>query len=142
MSSIQRSKSAPHVAPLQPFLTPRPGDALRGDRPRIRRHNTSLALTDMPASRPRSGYATPRAERAEDPFSLGGFFPPPRPGGDAPAEGEWTWLREDDGLLPREADWRDDEYAPSVDKAEDEHTGEVIRQEDKLGVLSLCACTV
>ncbi|GJE85731.1 hypothetical protein PsYK624_018100 [Phanerochaete sordida] len=141
MSSIQRSKSAPLVAPPQPFLASRCDDdsALRAHRPRIVRHKTSLALTELSA--PRSGYQTPRGERIDDPFSLGGFFPSHFAGVDSPSEMEWQWLREDDlHELPLEHTHEEDvAQVPSFDKAEDEETGRVIRREDKLGVLSLRA---
>lgn len=148
MSSLQRSQSAPSVAALQPFLAAaRDGGTPRDARPRITRHHTSLALTtDVPGpSAPtRSGYSTPRGERTEDPFSLGGFFPSQLPGNEGQAE-EWTWLREletDEETHPTPPDdaWLGYEGLPTLDKTEDDEAGEVIRREDKLGVLSFRKC--
>ncbi|EKM61227.1 uncharacterized protein PHACADRAFT_190378 [Phanerochaete carnosa HHB-10118-sp] len=109
----------------------------------LTRHKTSLALTELasPRSLARSGYQTPRAERVEDPFSLGGFFPPRLAGTDTPRT-EWSWLRGDEmdatELQLGHSDERLElEQFPTFDKAEDEETGRVIRHEDKLGVLSL-----
>lgn len=148
MSSLQRSQSAPSVAPLQPFLAAaRGGDTPRAARPRITRHHTSLALsTDLagPSASARSGYSTPRGERAEDPFSLGGFFPSQLPGNDGQAE-EWTWLREletdeESDPTPPDDAWLADGGLPTLDTTADDEAGEVIRREDKLGVLSFGEC--
>ena len=143
MSSIPRSKSAPHVgAPLQPFLAPKREPV----RPQLPRHRTSLALTEFitPSQNPpRSGHHTPRSERAEDPFNLGGFFPPPFPLAEngLGEDEEWQWLRGDDNPAPEEQaveDWKNlHTEVPSLDESEDEDTDELIRQEDKLGILSI-----
>ncbi|KAI0094951.1 hypothetical protein BDY19DRAFT_915520 [Irpex rosettiformis] len=149
MSTLQRSKSTPHVAPHLPFLIPSgsrlPPHASRTKVP-IRRHQTSLALTDL-ASRStslRSGHHTPRTE--DDPFSLGGFFPsalavstPERP------EPEWTWLHAEQDTTKADRTDEDEEVEgddgtrPHVmfDRAQDVRTAEMILREDKLGVLSL-----
>ena len=144
MSAIQRSKSESSVTAVQPFLAPRNGDALRAHRPQIVRHCTSLALANVSGSRSAtcSGYQTPRTERIEDPFSLGGFFPPQLPGTENPTD-EWAWLREDretdsdSDQPPHDGVWSTDGYEPRFGKAEDEEAAQTIRLEDKLGVLSL-----
>ncbi|KIP12494.1 hypothetical protein PHLGIDRAFT_260121 [Phlebiopsis gigantea 11061_1 CR5-6] len=130
MSSLQRSQSAPSVAALQPFLAA----ARVADCPHRTRHHTDLAGPSAPT---RSGYSTPRGERTEDPFNLGGFFPSQLPGNEAQAE-EWTWLRALETDEERHPTPPDDAYGelPTLDKAEDDEAGEVIRREDKLGVLS------
>lgn len=147
MSTLPRSKSAPSVTPpQQPFLASQAGNALRPHRPRVVRHHTSLALTDLsgPSSATRSGQQTPRGDRTDDPFSLGGFFPPQLPGNDAPTA-EWTWLREhaageDDAAMVHDEAWLEELHlVPTLGKTGDEATGELIRREDKLGVLSLRA---
>ena len=145
MSAIQRSKSAPTVAPPQPFLASHGSDdVIRTSRPRVVRHKTSLALTELatPRSAPRSGYRTPHAERVEDPFSLGGFFPSHLPGTESPAQ-EWNWLKDDEieaveAQAAQNDEWSERALPPTAfDKAEDEEAARVIRREDKLGVLSL-----
>lgn len=144
MSAIQRSRSAPSVAPPQPFLASHGSDnALLTHRPRIVRHKTSLALTETVSARPaaRSGYQTPRTERIEDPFNLGGFFPSHLVGTESPRV-EWNWLRGDEAdavesHTEHDEAWSAHDRVPIFDKAEDEETGRVIRREDKLGVLSL-----
>lgn len=140
MSAIPRSRSAPHVgAPLPPFLAPKH----ESKRPQLPRHRTSLALTELYTSYtpPRSGYYTPRAERAEDPFNLGGFFPSlPVAETRLEEDEEWQWLRGDDALVSNERrpveDWEKSE-GPFLEKSEGEETDEIIRREDKLGVLSI-----
>lgn len=146
MSNLQRSQSTPHVAPQQPFLIPSasPKAHLHASaRPRIRRHQTSLALTDLVSrSSSHSGHHTPRTE--DDPFNLGGFFPSALAAGTPErSEAEWNWLHADedtvaeDRINEEEAD--DGRSSPHVmfDRAEDARTAEMILQEDKLGVLSL-----
>lgn len=146
MSNLQRSQSTPHVAPQQPFLIPSasPKAHLHASaRPRIRRHQTSLALTDLVSrSSSHSGHYTPRTE--DDPFNLGGFFPSALAAGTPErSEAEWNWLHADedtvaeDRINEEEAD--DGRSSPHVmfDRAEDARTAEMILEEDKLGVLSL-----
>jgi hypothetical protein len=143
MSAIRRSKSEPSVAPAKPFLASTYSRGLQAHRPRILRHHTGLVLADTPgpSSATCSGYHTLRVERTEDPFSLGGFFPPQLSGTESPTE-EWTWLRERDARdesdqFSQDGDWSTDGYRPRFDGTEDEETGKTIRREDKLGVLSL-----
>ncbi|KAI0687763.1 hypothetical protein BC835DRAFT_1419673 [Cytidiella melzeri] len=138
MSNIQRSKSTPHVAPLQPFLVPSGSKThLAAAKPRIRRHQTSLALTDLVP-----GHRTPRTE--DDPFSLGGFFPSPAERPDA----VWNWLHvQEDSVADVTTEETEDEDGVGgdgtrrahvmFDHAEDQRTAEMILREDKLGVLSL-----
>lgn len=168
MSNIQRSRSAPQVGPLEPFLV---SDQARSrehtlPHPRIRRHHTSLALTELATpSSSRSGYQTPRADRTEDPFSLGGFFPSQLAPAPVYSDAEWAWLRtadddvgdvvEGDSVRGRsdgtsaayrgpdsneeEEEDEEDGFTPRnmLDNAEDLKMGEMIMREDKLGVLSI-----
>lgn len=48
-------------------------------------------------------------------------------------------LETDEGTGPASQDhaWTEDGHLPTLDETEDEETGEMIRREDKLGVLSL-----
>ena len=106
---------------------------------------------------PASPY-TPRVER-EDPFSLSGFFPASLSALERPeADQEWDWLHhhadddddEDGGEEREDAAYRsgrvspisesDDEWnvpTPCSPDVEDLLTGDAIRREDKLGILTL-----
>jgi hypothetical protein len=147
MASLPRSLSTPHVAQQQPFLvasSSQPSSAARAA-PRIRRHHTSLALTDLVARR--TGHQTPRSE--DDPFSLGGFFPSPLAVRTPEhSDAEWTWLhaQQQDAFEAEERlEAEEGEHDGSgchvmFDRAQDVKTAETIKQEDKLGILSL-RCT-
>ncbi|KAI0348390.1 hypothetical protein BDW22DRAFT_80743 [Trametopsis cervina] len=145
MSNLPRSKSTSHVAPAQPFLVPGGSKTTAQGRPLIPRHRTSLALTELTSSSSRSGHQTPRTDR-EDPFSLGGFFPPQlsTTTPDRP-DTEWGWLRNDEAAIQedliRENEFEEDDETilshVMFDRTEDLRTGEMILQEDKLGILSL-----
>ncbi|KAF9462131.1 hypothetical protein BDZ94DRAFT_1262011 [Collybia nuda] len=122
--SLQRSKSAPH--PISGL--------------------TSLPRTaSFHYKQAKTGHATPlhtpRIEK-EDPFSLSGFFP--RIYGN---EDEWRWLRDEQqwvgsekvaGPTEEEEEEEEEKYRVIFGQAESENTTrEMIKDEDKLGVLSL-----
>jgi hypothetical protein len=128
MSSIQRSKSTPHV---QNVLS-------SASLPRAFSHST-LTKHFTPtrwAPTQHSSHLSPSRvdEEPEDPFNLSGFFPVyPR---QTNREASWAWLR----LKP-------DESEPSLSSDEDEEdvavheledgVEETLRKEDKYGVLRL-----
>ena len=138
--SVSRSKSASHLAGLDPSQRALPSEA----RPKLPRHRSALAVSST--SHFVSAY-TPRVER-EDPFSLFGFFPSTistalaEPG----VQQEWDWLHSTDeedqdfsGLVSPISEGSDDWDIPTPcsPEAEDALAGDAIRQEDKLGVLAL-----
>lgn len=148
--SIPRSKSAPHVGPIQSHPDPL---AKVDNKPRIVRHSSALVVTSLAttSSRHGSGRQSPRVEREEDPFSLSGFFPSQLALSNKLHVGGWKWLRsedDDDSTGEYEAftgyvspvSEEDDEWMPSTPifhHQEEERTLEAIKQEDKLGILSL-----
>lgn len=149
---IPRSQSTPHVAGTQPFLS----HALtlntgRIDRPKFTRHRSALALSESTSAAASSGRHTPLAER-DDPFSLTGFFSPGLSVTDE-SSSTWDWLRDDthaethsrfmasgcvSPISEEDADLlASKSLSPIFDKLRDQLAGETIREEDKLGILSL-----
>jgi hypothetical protein len=120
---MQRIQSAPtFVAPPSAYGTPRPS---------IKRTKTSVDFLVEHASRPVRRTAS---VNAEDAFGYGGFFPA------SARESEFGWVREevehngelDDGLEAAG-------MAADEDEAAYAHPGALIRGEDRLGVLAICA---
>ncbi|KAA1468729.1 hypothetical protein DENSPDRAFT_878359 [Dentipellis sp. KUC8613] len=140
MSNIQRSKSAPHVSGLAPLVE-------KAQRPQLgpRRTKTTLDFLEAfpQARRVPSGYTTPRSDR-EDPFNMGGFFPPQLRTDEEAAE--WRWLKDEEaddeaeGSHTVETAASDDDAASGESlfgEVEEANADAVIRDEDKLGILSI-----
>ena len=153
--SILRSRSTPHVNPQEPFLS----HAARPARPQIPRHRSAFALSDSSPAAGSSAHHTPHSERVEDPFSLSGFFSPGLSVTDQPSDSTWNWLRgdEDDSGMDSELRYMasgcvspiseedgepftEENSALLFDKLRDRLATDAIREEDKLGVLSLREC--
>ncbi|TFK36817.1 hypothetical protein BDQ12DRAFT_226172 [Crucibulum laeve] len=119
--SISRSKSAPHtIVSMTPSRLARSGS-----------HQYLPGENWGQSSR--GTKVTTRRERG-DPFSLLGFFPVSLTG--IESEDEWQWLREEER--------RDEKYEGGTSRSQsifgekdEKGTGEAIKGEDKLGVLSL-----
>ncbi|KAF7799252.1 hypothetical protein EIP86_010484 [Pleurotus ostreatoroseus] len=158
---IPRSQSTPHVAGTQPFLAPHALTLNTGrpERPKLPRHRSALALSESTSAAASSGRHTPLSERTEDPFSLTGFFSPGLSVTDESCT--WDWLRARDDDTHADADSKfmasgcvspiSEEDAdllatqglsPIFDKLRDQLAAEAIREEDKLGILSVREPTV
>ncbi|OCH94784.1 hypothetical protein OBBRIDRAFT_722179 [Obba rivulosa] len=150
--AFTRSKSASHVyndsyspSDLTPLAssstTPYPSQGSRG---RLARPGSSIELTSvrLDSRRSTTPYAL-RTERPESPFNLDGFFPSHVgvPGGNR--DGSWDWLHGSETTYehaaPTSPSSENDDEWPRTPRTElDEGaTRDLIRREDKLGVLSL-----
>ncbi|RDB28625.1 hypothetical protein Hypma_015636 [Hypsizygus marmoreus] len=115
--ALQRSKSAPHAIPaLLPPSLPR-----------------SSSFHTMPEAAKRAPIKH-EPPVAEDPFSLAGFFP------SSLGEEKWAWLRED--IREQDGEWKTgDEDGTTVvcglNGELEKLTRDAIKDEDKMGVLSL-----
>jgi hypothetical protein len=125
---MQRSQSTPNVGVRRAQLQPQ----------RPRRTKTSIDFLTVP---PRHAL---HREKCVDPFSLGGFFPTsPRqsdqePSGwwrDGPQEGAEEFARE----LVMDSDSGLEGSQDALFGREDQPAEELIKREDKLGVLTVCA---
>ncbi|PSR75889.1 hypothetical protein PHLCEN_2v8803 [Hermanssonia centrifuga] len=156
--SLNRSKSTPEVAPPQPFLRQDIPAKNRG-RPQMHRQRSESALSDVRQSipSPPRHYRPARERRTEDPFSLAGFFPSetlfaPSQHFDSDSEEPWLWLQEYEGAGERDIENSSPVLLPLADfpvqgsssshilaKTEDTdfEWDDAIRQEDKLGILSM-----
>lgn len=165
--ALSRSKSAPHVPGQAIKFTAPSGSSSR--HAQMQRRASAFAVSSPSVrsvyeSPARTGQQSPRVERRDDPFSLGGFFPSSLAAvHDRQENVEWAWLYEEDEseevlaqspvprssgyTTPSSTDWEEDEWAlpstppvPMFDRGEDEICGETIKREDKLGILSLGMC--
>lgn len=149
--SVPRSRSVPHITLQTTNLSTASSSsqpAERHARPHLPRHRSAVALSS--SSHHLVPVYTPRVER-EDPFSLSGFFPANFAALEHPeAEQEWDWLRVTDDSDAGDDDHRsgrvspisesDDEWTvptPCSPDVEDALTGDAIKREDKLGILTL-----
>ena len=127
---MQRSQSTPNVSvrptAVQPHQAPR---------------RTKTSIDFLVAAPPSTIYK----ERCEDPFGLAGFFPPRPRTSDQEQSGWWRdESPEDDSEESRELT-NDDGSALGFQRAlfstrEEQQAETIIEHEDKLGVLSICAC--
>ncbi|TFK77203.1 hypothetical protein BDN72DRAFT_830366 [Pluteus cervinus] len=115
--ALQRSKSAPHPLSSLPTTTTTPAVLQR-----------SLSSHDIVHSGTGNCIKHVQQTDRRDPFNLSGFFPAMR-GGRA-----WNWLQEEDTEQGSGDTKLEDSM--SSDMA-DGHVEEIIKHEDKMGVLSL-----
>lgn len=155
--ALTRSKSTSYVhdnshnspSGLTPFTSsPAARYPSPGSRSRLARPGSSIELTNV---RPLDTHLsasphTPRAERPESPFNLDGFFPSRVVVSEGDKEETWDWLHgsESNGASYEHAavtspsSENDDEWPRTPCSELDEGaTRDLIRREDKLGVLSL-----
>lgn len=164
MSTLARSQSTPHVPSREAFFSHAASSSHappRLSRPKIPRHRSAFALSESTPSAASSGHHTPLAERVEDPFSLSGFFSPGLAVTDPPSDSTWHWLRGDNDETGVDAESRymasgcvspiSEEDAERLDglnsslsfeRLLDKLADEMIREEDKMGVLSLRECSL
>ncbi|KAH9947928.1 hypothetical protein B0H21DRAFT_296689 [Amylocystis lapponica] len=137
--SIPRSKSA---ATVHSWTTSSQHSThVHPSRPELPRSRSAIAPT--PWSSGSSNLR--RTEKVEDPFSLSDFFPA-HVYIQGKEEPDWNWVREPEEDVDEELDDRsglslvvEQEHDPKRPSALDAGVGDVIRQEDKLGILSLSA---
>lgn len=143
MSAIQRSQSTPHFTSQDGQAHPlfhKQHQHYQQGRARVpKRTKTSIDFLAMAQPSMMMASPTPRTER-EDPFNMGGFFPPSHL---VPAqEEEWGWLHaeEEAGVEARTEAYEDDEAEEEEGEVDEggREPGAVIRREDKMGILTLC----
>ncbi|KAF5384793.1 hypothetical protein D9615_001425 [Tricholomella constricta] len=121
--ALQRSKSAPHGVPA---LVPAPTRLQRASS----FHTIQQAVKPVKAAHMAAIPERAAAER-EDPFSLSGFFP------SSLREDKWGWLRDEEKVEKKRWTAEDGGHGGVLFGESDKLTREVIKGEDKMGVLSL-----